>query len=222
MNDFCIRRFVLISTISVFFVCCFVSCAVSPQTKTRQEKLFLLGQELHKWNTFKLTGICELEYQSFSLRRPCVISKDKEKFRFDVLDTGIFGLGGGVMMALYLDSEQVQFRRPGSSAIETSSMDGDIGLMLSMLSESLFQSMERHKDEIIDTNKSNIGGVDILFTHKMQIEEISQKAQEINVKFTYDKQDTLSEIKISAPLIRNLTIQIDKIEYNNIFVPALK
>jgi hypothetical protein len=67
-----------------------------------------------------------------------------------------------------------------------------------------------------------IEGFEITFTHLMQIKEISNPYQEIAVIFNYDRQDRLTEIRVSVPIIRNLVIYVDKIEHDNIVVSALR
>jgi len=55
----------------------------------------------------------------------------------------------------------------------------------------------------------------------MQISEISNQNLDVKIEFNYDRQANLTSIRASVPIVRNLTIQIDKIEHNNIVVSAL-
>lgn len=212
----------ILINVLIFFLLFLSSCAIAPKPVSYHDKLNLLNQELENWKTFKITGLCDLEYQSFAIRRPCVIAKTQDKFRFDILDTGLLGLGGGVLMALYADNKQIQFRKPGSSKIDTRILDDEMNNWLSIISEGLIQSIHEQKDKIIETNICEIDGSIILFTPRMKIKEINNPDKEIKITFKYDNQEKLSEISISIPLIRNLTIHIDKIDYNDIIVSPLK
>ena len=198
------------------------NCVKMPPILHYQERLALLNQELSNWQSFKITGNTELQYQAFTIRGQAVLLKTENKFRFDILNQSIFGLGGGVLMAVYVDDEEVQARLFGSSAIETFELDSGHGRMISFLSESLFQSLYDQREIIIETFEANYDGFLIQFNSNMQLTRIYNSQQNIGADFEYDRNNNLTELKLLTPITRNFIIHVDKIEYENIVVNPLK
>ena len=218
MKKYCVFTYLIYM---VFFIG-FLSCKIVPQQITTIEKQILLENELSRWNSFRITGMTELQYQAFSIRGQAVISKVEDKFRFDILNQGILGLGGGVLMAVYADSEQVQARMFGSSAIESYDIDSRIGEMVSFLSENLYQIIYEQREKIFETFMAEVQGFEIYFTNEMKLREISVSEQNIKVNFIYDRQDNLTELRVLTPLTRNFTIFVDRVVHENILVLPLR
>ena len=180
-----------------------------------------LESELNRWQTFKITGMTELQYQAFSIRGQVVISKESNKFRFDLLNQGIFGLGG-VVLAMYADSEKLQTRMPGSSSIETHELNSRIGNAISFFSENFVEMIMHEIGIVIETNQVNLYGFDIYFTEEMRLSQINNPEQNIKIDFIYDRNDNPLEITITTQIIRPFTIHIDKIEHENISITPLR
>ena len=198
------------------------SCATTSRARTRQERYLLLQQELDKWSNFRMTGMADIQYQAFSLRNPFVIARTEDRFRFDILNTGLFGLGGGVLMAAYVDSEKIQYRLPGSTTIETRALGDGERAIFNILTEQLNQRFHAQRNSIVDTGTANLEGFEIRFTQNMQIREISNRNLDVKIYFNYDRQANLTDVRVSVPIIRNLTIHVDRIVHNNIVVSALR
>ena len=215
-----------------------LSCVVTPKPPIDRDKILMLEQELTRWETFKLTGMTELQYQAFSIRGQVIMAKYEDKFRFDILNQGILGLGGGVLMAFYVDKEQAQTRMFGSSSIETYRFDTDdisldmlsnqssigsrIGDVAGFFSENLFQAIYSQREKILENNKAEIEGFEIIFNDEMRLSEISHPNQNIGITFIYDRQLNLTELRINTPITRNFIIHVDKIEHENIIVQPLR
>jgi len=204
-----------------FLLVCFASCAVVQYPVLDQSKESLLESELLRWHTFKITGLVELQYQAFSFRGDAIIAKTTEKFRFDILNQGILGLGGGVLTSFYADESGVQARMPGSSSIETYTLDSPHGKLMSFFSEKIFQDIYEQKDVIVQTLKCEFEGFEIIFTPEMRLSEINNKHQNIRINFNYDRHNNLHEITILTPITRNFVIYVDKIDHENIIVNSL-
>ncbi|MCK9328317.1 MAG: hypothetical protein PHY08_04395 [Candidatus Cloacimonetes bacterium] len=208
----------------VVIVLCFLmtSCSIRYQKYSSEEKFLLFENELNKWKHFKISGMCDIVYSSFNIIRPCVVAKSSDKIRFDVFDSGIFGLGGGIFTAFYADDKMIQYKLPGNSTITTKTLDDKMIAWFDFLSESMFKELESNKVKIINNQYAMIRNIEFFFYPNMQLKEIKNVESEIFVWFEYNKFLELAQIKISSPLIKNLTISIDKIDYSDNLVIPLK
>ena len=213
------RVSIIFSVLLIFFL---VSCATTSKTRTNAERQVLLDRELQNWQTFKITGMVEGRVGIFSGRFNTVIAKTTDKMRIDVMSGGVFGIGGGVLFAGYIDGEQFQYRLPGNQDIEVKDLDGDMRLLYQIFSEQLLNHIERNKARIVETLRHEFLGFQVSFTESMKIREILGVKDNIQMEFIYDRQDNLQEIKASIPQIRNVTIHIDKVEYDNVSVRPLR
>jgi len=75
------RKFLLL-----LFIFSIASCAII------QPREFAWEQEILKWQNFKLEGLIEVNYKSFSFRKNIVIEKYKETGKFTIFEAGLFGL----------------------------------------------------------------------------------------------------------------------------------
>jgi len=187
----------------------------------RREKVALLEQELERWSNFRLTGMSDIQYLAFSHRGQFVLARSGNRMRFDILGAGLLGLGGP-LVAAYVNDHEVQYRLPGNSTINTRVLENEERAFFDILTGNLTEMIFSQIDSIIETGKCEIEGFEIAFTPLMQLKEIRNPYQEIAVVFNYDRQDRLTEIRVSVPIIRNLVIYVDRIEHDNIVVSALR
>jgi hypothetical protein len=159
-----------------------------------------------------MTGICDIQYQAFSLRRPFVMSSHAGKFRCDVLDSGFLGLGSGIVMAVYIDGIDVQVRRPGSTAVEIYKVESEIFGWYELFACGWSDLLEPYFSTILSTNRCRIDDIELVFTDRMQISEIANSDAELKVNFVYNRSGELTDIKVSIPMLRNLTLSVDKVE----------
>ena len=211
-------RYTFIFLMMILFLC---SCATVPRVQERQAQIVLLEQELERWSNFRLTGMSDIQYLAFSHRGQFVMARAGNRIRFDILGSGLFGLGGALVSA-YANEHELQYRLPGNTSISTRVLENEERAFFDILTGNLTERIFSQIDNIIETGKCVIEGFEITFTHLMQIKEISNPYQEIAVIFNYDRQDRLTEIRVSVPIIRNLVISVDKIEHDNIVVSALR
>jgi hypothetical protein len=214
-------KFVKIIVLIVCMALIFSACSQKPKDITKQEKIRLLEDELTRWNTFKITGMCDIQLSILSGRYNCVITKTEDKFRLDIISGGLFGLGGGTILAIYIDTEQILVRNPGNPQVESKKITPETRTWINIITQNLSQRIMNQKDHIIETQKAEIEGIEIHFTDRMKLKEIKNKTEATTVSFLYDKNNALSEINAVMPLIKKMTLQIDKIEYNNITVQPL-
>jgi hypothetical protein len=125
-------------------------------------------------------------------------------------------------VAAYVNDREVQYRLPGNSTITTRVLENEERAFFDILTGNLTERIFSQIDSIVETGKCEIEGFEIMFTPLMQIKEIRNPYQEIAVVFNYDRQDRLTEIRVSVPIIRNLVIYVDRIEHDNIVVSALR
>ena len=208
----------------IIFICLAIllSCTPKQSIIQKQEKLNLLQQEINSWKTFKITGILEAQYQAYSLRNNCIILKNDDKFRADVLGSGLFSLGGGIFMAIYLDKEHLQIKEPNKPVMEDYELDKVALDWLKYITEDLFTDLESNINKIAESHHINIEGFEIIFSGNMRLSEIINNEHDLKIIFSYNRQNALSEINVVSPNFRKFTIHIDKIEYDNINVLPLK
>ena len=198
-----------------------VSCASAPKQWSAKERLFLLNEELERWQSFKFTGLADIQHQTLAIRRTSVIALSEGKFRFDILDSGFLGMGSGVFMSIYVDENGLQLRKPGSTKVESIKTDKETEMLLKFLTQKWSDLLADHKNSIVTYQTVDILGLTINFTDKMRLAEITSKEEKLKINFIYDNREILTEINISVPLVKKLIIQIDKIEYNDIVVNPL-
>jgi hypothetical protein len=194
------------------FALLLISCASNQKKRQDIEKQILLRDELARWESFRMTGICDIQYQAFSFRRPFVMTSHNGKFRCDVLDSGFLGLGSGIVMAAYIDGVDVQIRRPGSTAVEIYKVESEIFGWYELFARGWTEMLAEFFPTIISTYRCQIDDIELLFTDKMQISEIQNREAELKINFVYNRSGNLTDIKVSIPMIRNLTLQVDKVE----------
>jgi len=197
------------------------SCATAPRVREDHEKMILLQSELERWSHFRLTGMSNIQFQAFSHRGQFVMVRSGNRMRFDILGSGLFALGGPLVSG-FVDENGVQYRLPGSTTISSRGLDDEEMAFFSILSGNLTELILSQRESIFETGQCEIKGFEIVFTPLMQIKEIRNPNQEISVLFNYDRQDRLSDIRVSVPIIRNLVIYVDKIEHDNIVVSELR
>jgi len=197
-------------------------CASSTKTISNQAKMSLLDQEIQNWREFRISGISELETQMLSFRNPCVILRAEDKFRFDVLNSGLLGLGRGVFLQFYAEKKFIQYREPLSPDIKVVPMQNEPLHWMKFLSTTMYDELETQKDYIIETHKAHIGDFDLKFSNTMRLAQITSIDYDIRINFYYDRHDRLYEIRATIPMIRNLTIHVDKIEYSNVVINPLR
>ena len=211
-------RCFIILLVMLLYLC---GCATVPRVQERQEKITLLEHELERWSNFRLTGMSDIQYLAFSQRGQFILARSGNRMRFDILGGGLLGLGGP-LVAAYVNDREVQYRLPGNSSITTRVLENEERAFFDILTGNLTEMIFSQIDNIIETGKCEIKGFEIAFTPLMQIKEIRNRYQEIAVVFNYDRQDRLTEIRVSVPIIRNLVIYVDRIEHDNIVVSALR
>jgi hypothetical protein len=197
------------------------SCSSNKLSKTENEKMILLENELNNWSSFSITGNCSISAQGFNIKRPFVVSLGDGKFRFDILDNSILGLGSGLFAAIYVDKNTLQIKQPGSNITSLILEDYESIDVLEILTETIKNYLQKYKMTIIKDNSINIRGVNISFNENMKLNEIDISKEKIKINFYYDKKDQLFEIKATHPQIKNLLLDIDKIKYNDITITPL-
>ncbi|MDY6916089.1 MAG: hypothetical protein SVM86_07225 [Candidatus Cloacimonadota bacterium] len=184
------------SYISLLILFFFTSCAVF------QPKDFSWKEQILKWQNFKLEGLIEINYNSFSIRKNIVLEKSGNEGRMVVFDSGIFGLSAEPLIsATYYDGKfNIQNIPPEAvGAIPTQ----EIKLLFNL--NQIVQKAEFFQN----TNTVFYKDYKLIFL-KSKLSSIHQKTEKID--FTYHantpvKIDFKENEKIRA------TIIIDKIEF---------
>jgi predicted metallopeptidase len=123
------------------------------------------------------------------------------------------------MMALYIDHEQVQVRVPDVPDIEERLYDMELNHIFSTLTERLFQTLYDQREHIMTHHTAELQGISATFTSDMRLHEI--KSNDYSVSFIYDRNGELIEIKALAPVIRNLSFQVQRMEHENITISPI-
>jgi hypothetical protein len=185
------------------------------------EKLRLLELELAKWQSFRITGLCNIHYQSFNIRQPFSAAMHEGRFRFDIYNTGILGAISGTMMSVYIDDNELQFRALGSSNVEVIRLNNDYAY-LKYISMGLVALLANYKDTIVRTGKASVQGFDFSFNENMQLKEIVNRTQALNVRFDHNSNSVVTDVSVNIPIVRNLNIEIDKFEISKNPIQSLR
>ena len=79
------------------------SCAtLTIDDYSKKEKLLL--EHLESWKNFRIDGIIELNYKSFSFRKNISIRKNEQAFRLDIYDSGIMGMHPTPFVTVFMDT----------------------------------------------------------------------------------------------------------------------
>jgi len=213
------KRYLILSLLIISFIS---SCTYRPKAFLVEERLFLLDQEISKWEAFKITGIVDIHYQSFSFRNNCIIQKNEDKLRIDVLASGFLSLGGGIIFAAYIEQELMQIRKPGNTVIENVSLSESDLEWISFFTEGLFTFLKSKKNVIIENLQIDLNGYEISFCNNMKLKEINNELEKIRISLNYDRNDNLIEIIAVIPSIRKLIVHVDKIEHDDIKITPLR
>jgi hypothetical protein len=106
----------------------------------------------------------------------------------------------------------VQVRRPGSTAVEIYKVESEIFGWYELFARGWAKLLEPYFSTIVSTKRCQIDDIELVFTDNMQISEISNPDAELKINFVYNRAGDLTEIKVSVPMLRNLTLSIDKVE----------
>jgi len=196
-------------------------CASIKRSASLQEKIAMLEQEIQNWREFKITGISEFQTPSITLRNNCIIQKKADKFRFDVLNSGLLGLGSSYLMQFYADQTKIMYREPMSPDIKKGSINIAALHWVKFFTDTMYDELLANKEEIVQSQSTQIEGFIIKFSSKMRLSQIANLSYDLRLNFYYDRHDNLYEIRATVPLIRNLTIHVDRIEHHDIFVNEL-
>ncbi|RLC52834.1 MAG: hypothetical protein DRZ79_00495 [Candidatus Cloacimonadota bacterium] len=195
----------------------FAGCALGGKfTDFQKEKM--LREQLLKWEHFRLDGIIEMNYKSFSFRKNITVRKNSAAIRFDIYDSGILGLHPTPFISAYVDSVVI-IKMSGKSEITRLNFDEKDNqfLFLNYLNPDLILV---HKSEIFRTGKVTIGEVTCFFSEKMELEKIS--SADVSVNFVYDNFRNPLTISLYFKNEKIAEIQVDKINYEIPEIEAIK
>lgn len=197
----------------------FSSCAMQSMF-SQPNKAKLLYQELKRWQEFQMEGIAELQYKEFSIRKSFVFSKNKEAMRFDVLDSGLFGLSGGTL-SVYSDQ---------SDTLRAIMMNQEINIEKPQSMNELFRFMNTFElsdadsllKEVNARNEFTKDKIRFVFNNQMRLTQISAEDLTLRVDISYTFSNEIDEISIYLSNLKICNLRIDKITYDNISVSKLK
>jgi len=209
-----LRRSLLLITVLLIFTS---SCSLIPRY-SQQEKEALLISNLHKFDTFRITGIVEVNYKIFSFRKNIILKKNQDQLRADIVDSGIFGLSPTPFISAYYDSLlMVRFSKQEDLLIipQDELAEGfpyfnyllDLGLLLD------------HKELIIKDHQLEMDGIIFHFSENMELVKIERSDNSFLIQLNYNT--SLEEIlffkndKLIADII------IDKITFSEVNISKL-
>jgi hypothetical protein len=186
------------------------SCALLRQPDY-DEKLLILEHNLKKWEHFTMEGLASLNYEQYSFRKNFVLRKNGNTLRFDVFDSGFFGLQPRMFVSAYLNEEGVEYRLITDDEINSFAYDENFPKLISFLDP---LRLLNKSDEIIKKQKLELDGVSIYFTNAMTIEKIVSHQSEHEVRFSYDHNNDAQNITLLAGRKEITALMIDKIDYH--------
>ncbi len=184
------------------------------------KKLLLAHDELSRWQSFKMEGLAEVQFKMFVFRKNFVVSKNKEAMRFDMLDSGVFGMGAS-NISVYMDSTMQIYGLWGRNSLEIEAPD---------LLQSMYQwtnnleidDLDPYLNDILEKNEFTKDGVRFVFNEQMRLKLFTIDELSIRVDLNYDFGANLSEINVYLSNLKICNLRIDKISYDNISVSKLK
>lgn len=185
------------------------SCALLRQPDY-DEKLLILEHNLKKWEHFTMEGLASLNYEQYSFRKNFVLRKNGNTLRFDVFDSGFFGLQPSMFVSAYLDDEGLEYRLITDEEINRFAYDENFPKLITLLDP--LRLMEK-SDEIINKQKLEFDGVSIYFTNAMTIEKIISHQSKHEVRFSYDHNNDAQSITVFDGRKEITALMIDKIDY---------
>lgn len=174
---------------------------------TIENKESLLFTHLKFWENICIDGIIEANYNNLSFRKDISIKKNKQAFRIDIFDAGVFGMHPTPFITAYYDSVLV-IRTPDQKTEKLTQADSS-GLDLSIL----FQLSDLYsiKNEIIQHKKLVHKDITIIFSDEMKIIKIYSNKSSASLLLNYS--GDLNSISFQKEQKEIINIQIDKITH---------
>ncbi len=207
--------------ISFFILIIFLwSCAsVSTGDYSKKEKLLL--KHLENWKNFRIDGIIELNYKSFSFRKNISLRKNEQAFRLDIFDAGIMGMHPTPFITVYIDTILV-IRLPFQT--ENSKLDSLLDMeKIPDFSEILdVQELDDNKEKLIKSQKHQKENYTLLFSDKMLIEKILFNAHDSHINLKYDRNNEVTDLSIYLDGKDIANILVDEVIHEKIEIKRIE
>ncbi|HPM03101.1 MAG TPA: hypothetical protein PK816_13180 [Candidatus Cloacimonadota bacterium] len=206
----------------IMFTLFFTAC--TPKTAglavKHPKKLLLARDELKRWQTFQMEGLAEVQFKMFVFRKNFVLNKSREAVRFDMLDSGVFGMGAS-NISVYMDSTMQVNAMWGKQSLDMNAPD-EIRDIYKWFNEADVDDLNLYLQDIVEYNEFTKDGIRFVFNHQMRLKLITVEDIKIRLEFSYDYGSNLSEINVWLANLKICNFKIDKISYNNISVTKLR
>ncbi len=207
--------------ISLFVIVLFLwSCAsLSIDDYSKKEKLLL--EHLESWENFRIDGIIESNYKSFSFRKNISIRKNERAFRIDIYDSGIMGMHPTPFITVYMDTTIV-LRMPFQT--EESKFDSLLEKEKLPDFSKIFdvQKLINNKEKIVPSQSYETDDCSLIFSEKMLLEKIVFTNQNFYINLEYSRNNEFSDISIFYGEKNISNIQIDKISHQKIGIKRIE
>ena len=196
------------------------SCAtLTIDDYSKKEKLLL--DHLETWKNFRIDGIIELNYKSFSFRKNISLRKNEHAFRMDIYDSGILGMHPTPFITVYMDTTIV-LRLPFQT--EESKLDSIFKKeKLPDFSKTFdLQKLINNKEKIVKSQNYQTNNYSLIFSKKMLIEKIVFNNPDFYINLEYSRNNELSDISFFYDEKNISNIQIDKISHRKIEIKRIE
>jgi len=196
------------------------SCAtLTIDDYSKKEKF--LSNHLESWKNFRIDGIIELNYKSFSFRKNISIRKNEQAFRLDVYDSGIMGMHPTPFITVYMDTIII-LRLPFQT--ENSKLDSLFEKEKLPDFSEIFdvQKLIINKEKIVKSQNYENENYSLVFSNKMLIEKIVFTNPDSYIILEYDRNNELSDISFFYDEKNISNIQIDKISHQEIEIKRVE
>jgi len=148
----------------LLFLILLVGCAVTVKFSDSQKEK-MLRKTLEQWEHFRLDGIIEMNYQSFSFRKNITVRKNSERLRLDIYDAGVLGLHPTPFISVSVDSVII-VKMPGTDELTELTFPEfwENEIIANYLN---FDSIFSRKAEIFKEKKTKVGKLTYFFSERM-------------------------------------------------------
>jgi hypothetical protein len=201
----------------LLFLILLVGCAVTVKFSDSQKEK-MLRKTLEQWEHFRLDGIIEMNYQSFSFRKNITVRKNSERLRLDIYDAGVLGLHPTPFISVSVDSVII-VKMPGTDELTELTFPEfwENEIIANYLN---FDSIFSRKAEIFKEKKTKVGKLTYFFSERMVIERIA--SQTFSFTFSYDNSQNPTTIYFYTKGKEIAEIKIDEISYEIPEIQSLK
>jgi len=167
-----------------------------------------LRTEMAKWNSFRLDGVVEVNFQGYSLRKFFVAQKNLDVIRLDVLDGGIAGMSAEPLLSFY-KGDYLALRSPMMPQLEFLNLDKYFPQDAFRTFSNLDSLAAEHQEEILSTHSLSLNSIRMDFTPGYSIKSITDLKSGAKADFIYTSRGQIDKLELKVDEDASLILLID-------------